>query len=213
MIVSLLVPEGACNDRDKREAQSFEVNVVEAEERLGYEPLDWLGIPPEGHRMDVVIGHSVKLGRQVQVIKCFPQFQNCKWVQTVHTAPEDLGKYKGYENPIARCEQKHWKEVNLCKCADLVVAVGPKLEEAYSSYLQGCKKGDDIFGLTPGLFDREFVDIVQMPKTENDHFKVLLCGRGDYEDFELKGYDITVKAFADARLKEKSYHLVFVGAP
>ena len=52
-----------------------------------------------------------------------------------------------------------------------------------------------------------------MPKTENDDFKVLLCGRGDNEDFELKGYNIAVKAFADPRLKGKSYHLVFVGAP
>ena len=31
--VSLLVPEGACNDRDKREAQSFNINVVEAKHR------------------------------------------------------------------------------------------------------------------------------------------------------------------------------------
>ena len=73
--VSLLVPEGASNKRDKREAQSFGVNVVEAKQRLGYEPLDWLGIPPEGHRMDVVIGHGVKLGRlQVHFIKCAQQF-------------------------------------------------------------------------------------------------------------------------------------------
>ena len=211
--VSLLVPEGACNDRDKRGAQSFDINVVEAKQRSGCEPLDWLGIPPEGHRMDVVVGHGVKLGRQVHFIKRDPQFRNCKWVHTVHTAPEDLGKYKDYKNPISRGEQKHWDEVGLCKCADLVVAVGPKLEKAYFSYLQGCKKAEEIFGLTPGLFDREFGDIEQMPKTENDDFKVLLCGRGDNEDFELKGYNIAVKAFADPRLKGKSYYLVFVGAP
>ena len=39
MRVSLLVPEGACNDREKREAQSFDINVVEAKQRLGYEHL------------------------------------------------------------------------------------------------------------------------------------------------------------------------------
>ncbi|XP_067023513.1 uncharacterized protein [Acropora muricata] len=211
--VSLLVPEGACNDRDKREAQRFYVNVVEAKQRPGCEPLDWLGIPPEGHRMDVVIGHGVKLGRQVHFIKRDQQFPNCKWVHTVHTAAEHLGKYKDYKNPASRAEQKHWEEVGLCKCADLVVAVGPKLEKAYFSYLEGCKKRGYIFGLTPGLFDREFGDIVQIPKTENDDFKVLLCGRGDNEDFELKGYDIAVEAFADPRLKGKSYELLFVGAP
>ena len=170
-------------------------------------------IPPEGHRMDVVVGHGVKLGRQIQFIKRAPQFQNCKWVHTVHTAPEDLGKYKDYKDPTSRGEQKHWDEVGLCKRADLIVAVGPKLVKAYFSYLQGCKKGEDIFGLIPGLFYREFGDIVQIPKTENDDFKVLLCGRGDNEDFELKGYNIAVKAFADPRLKGKSYYLVFVGAP
>ena len=105
MRVSLLVPEGASNDMDKREAQSFDINVAEAKQRLGYEPLEWLGIPPKGHRMDVVVGHGVKLGWQVQFIKCFPQFRNCKWVHTVHTAPEDLDKYKGYENPATRGEQ------------------------------------------------------------------------------------------------------------
>ncbi|XP_015767847.1 PREDICTED: D-inositol 3-phosphate glycosyltransferase-like [Acropora digitifera] len=163
--------------------------------------------------MDVVVGHGVKLGRQVNFIKCAQQFRNCKWVHTVHTAPEDLCIYKGYENPTSRGEQKHWDEVGLCKCADLVVLVGPKLMKAYFSYLQGCKKGEDIFGLTPGPFEREFGHIIQMPKTESDYFKVLLCGRGDNEDFELKGYDIAVKAFADDRLKGKHYHLVFVGAP
>ena len=35
-------PEGASNDKDKREAQSFDVDVVEAKQRLGYERLDWL---------------------------------------------------------------------------------------------------------------------------------------------------------------------------
>ena len=42
---------------------------------------------------------------------------------------------------------------------------------------------------------------------------MLLCGRGDEEDFELKGYDIAVKAFADQRLKGKHYSLLFVGSP
>ena len=42
---------------------------------------------------------------------------------------------------------------------------------------------------------------------------MLLCGRGDKEDFEVKGYDIAVKAFADQRLEGKRYSLLFVGSP
>ena len=46
----------------------------------------------------------------------------------------------------------------------------------------------------------------------NDNFIVLLYGRVDEEDFESKGYDIAVKAFADQQLKGKHYSLLFVGS-
>ena len=213
--VSLFVPEGACNEEDKREARSFDISILDASKCFGIEPLLWLINPPDDHKIDVIVGHGVKLGSQVQLIKSHAQFQNCKWVHVVHTAPEDISKYKGYSSPISRGETKHWDEVDLCKCADLVVPVGPRLAKAYHSYLQECKKDEDFFDLMPGPFEREFGDLPakQKPKKENDNFIVLLCGRGDEEDFELKGYDIAVKAFADQRLKGKYYSLLFVGAP
>ena len=213
--VSLLVPEGACNDDDKREAASFCISILDARKRVGVEPLLWLSNPPQNHKIDVIVGHGVKLGCQVQFIKEHMQFQNCKWVHVVHTVQEDLSKYKGYDNPITKGEKKLWDEVDLCKCADLVVPVGPRLKKAYHSYLQECKKDEDFFELIPGLFEREFGDLPakQNPKDESDDFIVLLCGRGDEEDFELKGYSIAVKAFADQRLKGKHYSLLFVGSP
>ena len=208
--VSFLVPDGHCTDEDKNEAQRFGITVVSARERPGWTPLEWLSAPPRGHKMDVVIGHGAKLGKQVSFIKDSAQHQNCKWVQVVHTAPEDLSKYKGYPDPISKGEQKHEVEVALCRLADLVVPVGPRLEECYSAYLKGSKR--DMFPLIPGLFDREFGGLEQSPN-ENAEFKVLLCGRGDEEDFELKGYNIAAKAFTDHRLQRKPYHLLFVGAP
>ena len=212
--VSLLVPEGACNDEDKREAGRFNISILDAKKCVGVEPLLWLSNPPQDHNIDVIVGHGVKLGCQVQIIKRQAQFQNCKWVHVVHTAPENLSKYKGYSSPISRGEEKHWNEIHLCKCADLVIPVGPRLGKAYHSYLQECKKDEDLFELIPGLFEREFGDLPakQNAKDENDNFIVLLCGRGDEEDFELKGYDIAVKAFADQRLKGKHYSLLFVGS-
>ena len=213
--VSLLVPEGHCTDRDKREAQSFGITVVDAKERIGFEPLEWLSFPPRDLKIDVVVGHGVKLGRQGQVIRdnfAPSHDENCKWIQVVHTAPEDLSRFKRYPNPIAKGGEKHEAEVGLCRLADLVVPVGPRLEEAYSAYLQWPKKDLGVFAVTPGLFDREFGDLEQSPN-ENAEFRVLLCGRGDDEDFELKGYDVAAKAFADHRLKRKPYQLTFVGAP
>ena len=208
--VSLLVPEGHCTDGDKREAQSFGITVVDANKRIGFEPLDWLSFPPGDLKIDVVVGHGMKLGRQGQVIR--DRSATTQWIQVVHTAPEELSRFKRYPKPIAKGGKKHEVEVGLCKLANLVVPVGPRLEEVYSAYLQLRKKDLGVFAVTPGLFDREFGDLEQSPN-ENAEFKVLLCGRGDDEDFELKGYDVAAKAFADHRLKTKRYQLTFVGAP
>ncbi|KAL9961854.1 hypothetical protein ACROYT_G030882 [Oculina patagonica] len=202
--VTFFVPEGACCDAHKTAAQSYGITVVEAKKRTGYGRLDWLSFPPEGLSMNVVIGHGMKLGRQGQVLK------DCKWVQVVHTAPEQLAMFKSDSDAIPKGGKKHETEVDLCRKADLVVPIGPKLAEAYSSCLRS-KKDQGIFTLTPGLF-REFTDLQHDPN-ESSEFKVLLCGRGDAEDFKLKGYDIAAKAFADQELKGRPYRLLFVGAP
>ena len=86
------------------------------------------------------------------------------------------------------------------------------MKEVYSSYLQRCKTDHELLSITPGLFQREFGDLTQTTN-ENAEFKVLLIGRGDDEDFELKGYSIAAQASSDQQLKNKPYHLIFVEAP
>ena len=98
--VSLFVPEGACNNEDKMEAEGLGINILEARRCVGLDPLVWLSNPPQDHTIDVIIGHGLKLGCQVQLVKRIAQFQNCKWVHVVHTAPEELGKFKDYGSPI-----------------------------------------------------------------------------------------------------------------
>ena len=210
--VTLLVPEGVCKDDEKREAGRYGITIVEAKEQTGFDPLDWLSFPPKDLSIDVIIGHGKKLGRQVQGIRNCAEFKNCKWVQVVHIAPEDLGKFKDYINPTSKGERKHQVEVDLCKRADLVMPVGPRLTEFYSSYLQRYKNEMEVLSFTPGLFEREFGDLEQ-DVNNNADFKVLIFGRGDKEDFELKGYNIAAKAFTDPRLEKKPYQLIFVGAP
>ena len=89
------------------------------------------------------------------------------------------------------------------------MAVGPKLKEAYTAYLGSCKEHQDIIQLTPGIF-REF-SVVRKTTEGKKKFRVLTFGRGDSEDFSLKGYDIVAKAIVE--LKDHSYLLIFVGAP
>ena len=205
--VTLLVPQFACSEEERRMARIHNVSLREAQKRPGYaDSLDWLSAPPRDLDIDIVLGHGAKLGKQAQFIR---EWHQCKWIQVVHTAPEELGMHKNYPMAISKGEDKSTTEVELCKLADAVVAVGPKLTKAYSSYLRSREKHQDIIQLTPSTF-REFSDVKQAA-VDMDNFKVLTFGRGDPEDFSLKGYDISARAIVE--LKDRSYHLTFVGAP
>ena len=205
--VTLLVPQFACSEEERRMSRIHNVSIREAQKRPGYaDSLDWLSAPPRDLDIDIVLGHGAKLGKQAQFIR---ESYQCKWIQVVHTAPEELGMHKNYPMAISKGEDKSSTEVELCMLADAVVAVGPKLTRAYSSYLRSCEKHQDIIQLTPSTFI-EFSEVKQAA-VDMDNFKVLTFGRGDPEDFSLKGYDISARAIVE--LKDRSYHLIFVGAP
>ena len=199
--VSVFLPE--CDQTERDTAKSNSITLVQAEHRPGIDKMLWLCHPPKDLEIDFVIGHGVVLGRQAQIIR---DNRECKWVQFVHTDPEELGMFKDYPDAVPKGEEKHQTEVKLCEIADFVVAVGPKLAEAYRSYLRYCGKDQDVFELTPGIFS-EFSNVVQS-KNEGSIFRVLSFGRGDAEDFILKGFDIAAKAVA----KVNDSHLIFVGA-
>ena len=197
--VTVLLPE--CSNQSKEDAQYYGISIVEAKRRPGYTELEWLSCPPKHLKMDVVFGFGVKLGRQAQFIR---KSKKCIWVQVVHKDPEEEGMFKCH---VSKGEQKHRVEVELCKIADLVVTVGPKLTEAYRKYLSWCKRDQDVFELTPGVF-ADFASVEQVPD-KRKHFSVLVFGRGDSEDFELKGFDIAARSVAALPY----ITLVFVGAP
>ena len=200
--VTFFLPK--CSDEDKKAGASHGISILEAKRRPGFNELDLLCFPPENLRIDVVVGHGVKLGHQAQVIR---NSHKCKWVQVVHTDPEELGMFKCYENPIATGEEKHHVEVELCRMADFVVGVGPKLAEAFRKYLGFCKSHEGVFEFTPGIFD-DFSSVQQVAD-ERKECSVLVFGRGDAEDFKLKGFDIAAKSVAAL----SDTVLVFVGAP
>ena len=205
--VTVFVPHGACGEEEKAAAEKNCVTIIEAKELIACTPLVELFFPPKDLRIDVVIGHGVKLGQQAQKIR---ESHDCKWVQVVHTAPDELGMYKDYPKAIAKSEEKNQREASLCQLADLVMPVGPKLKGFYSTHLRSFNKDQDVVEFTPGIM-RDLTDATQSPH-ENYVFQVLMFGRGDDEDFELKGYDIAAGAFTSHELKNDSYHLTFVGA-
>lgn len=204
--VTFFVPK--CTEEDKKAAGKHNVRIVEAKKLVAFnEPLDWLSFPPRDLVADVIIGHGVKLGRQAQVIRDGCHGCCSCWVQVVHTAPQELAMFKNYSAAISKGDEKQRDEVNLCTIADFVVAVGPKLQEFYSANLSSC--GKNVINLTPGIVT-ELSDL-KLSTQGDKKFRVLVFGRGDSEDFELKGFDIAAKAVAE--LNDKSYQLIFVGAP
>ena len=200
--ITVFLPQ--CSQKDKKEVLKYKVKIVEATPRSGFKQLDWLCSPPEDLQIDIVVGHGVKLGKQAQFIK---DMKKCKWIQVVHTDPEECGMFKSYSYPISKDKDKHKTEVELCEMADHVVGIGPKLSEAFRSYLRGCQKDDYVLDFTPGVFE-EFETVKQVP-SERKPRSVLVFGRGDVEDFNLKGFDIAGRAIAAL----KDTRLVFVGAP
>ena len=200
--ITVFLPQ--CSQKDKKEALKYKVKIVEATPRSGFKQLDWLCSPPEDLQIDIVVGHGVKLGKQAQFIK---DMKKCKWIQVVHTDPEECGMFKSYSYPISKDKDKHKTEVELCEMADHVVGIGPKLSEAFRSYLRGCQKDDYVLDFTPGVFE-EFETVKQVP-SERKPRSVLVFGLGDVEGFKLKGFDIAGRAIAAL----KDTRLVFVGAP
>ena len=178
-----------CNQEDEESALQHKVKIVKASRKPGFKELDWLSFPPEELQIDIIVGHGVKLGRHAQSIK---DSKKCKWVQVVHTDPEELGMFKTYSSPISKGEEKHKIEVELCEMADLVVGVGSKLSEAFRRYLRGRDKR--VVDFTPGIFE-EFIRVSQTVEEQKKR-RVLVFGRGDAEDFKLKGLDIAGKAVA-----------------
>ncbi|XP_044166049.1 uncharacterized protein LOC114972567 isoform X4 [Acropora millepora] len=205
--VSMYLPQ--CSEKDKRAAAKLRVDLLEVEKKPACDPIEWLASVPREHCMDFVIGHGIHLGRQVPRIK--ELHPNCKWIQFVHTDAEELGMSKDYPCPIVKGEKKHEAEVELCEWADRVVAVGPKLSETFARYLRSSGKDQDIINFTPGIFS-EFSNIKQAAE-EGGTFHVLVFGRGDKEDFHVKGYDIAARAVAKLKDEECCFKLVFVGAP
>ncbi|XP_044166817.1 D-inositol 3-phosphate glycosyltransferase-like [Acropora millepora] len=205
--VSMYLP--LCNEEDEREADGFGVCLLKAKKRPGFKPVDWLAMLPRDHCTDVVIGHDIHLGRQVQMIK--EVHPNCKWIQVVHTDPEELANFKECTGATVKGEDKHLAEVELCKLADQVWAVGPKLTDAFAAYLRFCGKHQDVLNLTPGILT-EFAHINQVAEGGGT-FRVLVFGHGGSEDFFVKGYDIAAGAVAKLKDEEQPFKLLFLGAP
>ena len=211
------------DDRDREDAEQHGVNLIKARSVPGSaDPLECLKFPPSQlPKPHLVIGHGRKLGSPAYFLA---QSTKCKWIQFVHVYCEDLGKYKesatAAEDTIEENEKKHKMEIELCKAADAVVAVGSRLQQKYSRSLPNV----EVEIITPGIVEkfcnesiesREYAGVLS--RTLNAFksymfmktFNVFMFGRATFEDLTLKGYDIVADAIGSLG---EEFELTFVGS-
>lgn len=201
--VRVLMPKAT--EEDRRDAKKHNVKIIETLKCVGLEEAYWLGYPPDNFDTNIVIGHDIKLGWPGHVIR---RLCGAKWVHVVHTNAEEVGIHRNREGEISRGEDKQEIQMNLCEIADLVVTVGPKLKSSVS--VSACSS-DKVFNFTPGLFE-EFVN-ERKELNKGNRFDILLFGRGDPEDLEVKGFQTAVDAFRTLKREDKTYNMMIVGAP
>ena len=162
-----------------------------------------LAYPPHDLRdIDVLIIHSygIDLGYQAQLIKV--NRPNCKWVHVVHTNSQELAKYGDKEIH----DHEHEVQLELCKRADMIIAIGPKVAEFYRSYRAF---GDKVSHFTPGIND----DLINVRSAVDNEevFRIVVSATYYEQFFEAKGLDIAAKAIG--LLQDPSYHILFLVKP
>ena len=204
-----LVPKSTQEQRDL--AKKSNIELVDAKRRLGYSEEELIAHPPDNLDIDIVIIHSYgrNLGKQAQDIK---EKKNCKWVHVVHTISEELANYmqKVSSNDAANPEwlSDHELQLALCEEADIIIAIGPKVADAYKRALSHCGKHKDVITMTPGIIH----DLagVQTVCEGGEKFHVMISATYPSKYFKVKGCDIAAKAIT---LLDLSYHLIFVVLP
>ena len=197
------------SETERQDARSKGVNLLTAQRSPGSnDQLEWLKTPPSDLlHPDIVVAHGRKFGRAAHFIR---RITNCRWIHFVHVNCEALGKHKLESSvtadAIAENEEKNRRELELCKASDLVVAVGSLLQRKYQRRLPDIK----VEVITPGILLQVRPTATQSERElSEEEFSIFMFGRGSFEDFALKGYDILGKAVS---LLERKFELTFVGA-
>ena len=201
VILSGLVPKKS--PELKSWAKKLKMNLVLPKKITGFSDKELLSFPPDNLDIDVLIIHSygTDLGRQAQVIK--ENRKKCKWVHVVHTISQELAKFG--EKEIHNRE--HELQLELCNLADMILAIGPKVAEFYSSYL--LSTGKIVFDLTPGIDD----DLINIRSVAGNwkFFRIMVGATYHKKYFEVKGLDIAAQAIN--LLQDTSYHILFLVRP
>ncbi|QDE91906.1 hypothetical protein BHS06_24585 [Myxococcus xanthus] len=136
----------------------------------------------------IVVGHGRITGLLAREIAAKA---GCRRVHFLHMSPEAIEPYKrGASEAMTKADERLRSEIELALDADLVAAVGPRLQRDLATILHD--RMERVVSFLPGL-PSEFGP---WPLSSNppQGIQCLLMGR--VEDFELKGVDIAVRAMS-----------------
>ena len=183
-------------------AKKLNIKLFLPKKMTAIEGKEALSFPPDDLDIDVLIIHSygIDLGKQAQVIK---ENKKCKWVHVVHTNSEELAKFGNEEIH----DSEHKVQLQLCESADLIIAIGPKVAEAYRSFLAFSDKC--VFDLTPGIA-HDLIDVRRVVEF-GEIFRIVVSATYYEKYFEIKGLDIAAQAIT--LVQDPSYHILFLVTP
>ena len=142
-----------------------------------------------------VVGHDHITGPVAKHIS--ERIAGSRYVHFVHTIPDEIEPYKldddGQSRKFDKGEKKSKEQLEHCRMADLVVAIGPRIAAELEASLTDCP--GRVFELAPGLDEGLCANDRPLPITGAK--RCLFMGRQD--DPELKGL-----AIAAEMLKELS---------
>lgn len=200
-------------DHPRRAEIAENVELLENENLPGYSPIELLDYSHEElQHLDFLIMHCYgrDLEKQAEEI-C--RAKKCKWIPVVHRDWVELTKFFEVAGvSLAGRADNHQEErqgqIELCKNADFVVTIGPKVAEPFLTALQPYGKDMNVVSITPGIFSE--LNPVSRISENQVTFNVLIVAEYPYLSsyYRVKGCDIAVKALL--LLQDRSYHLMVV---
>ena len=200
-------------DHPRRAEIAENVEILENENLPGYSPIELLDYSHEElQHFDFLIMHCYGRDLEKQAEKIC-RTKKCKWIPVVHRDWVELTRFFEVAGvSLAGRANNHHEEcqrqIELCKNADFVVTIGPKVAEPFLNALQPYGKDLNVVSITPGIFSELHPD--NRVSENQDTFNLLIVTDYPYLSsyFRVKGCDIAVKALL--LLQDISYHLMVI---
>jgi len=163
-------------------------------------------------RPDLVIGHGRVTGAEAEAL-VRENYPFAARLHFVHVIPDELEWWRPGrdDDPGERAEQRTLTELRLCRGADAVVAVGPRLQQILLRDLAAVDGAPGPRRFDPG-FDLASTRVRVPPP--GAPAQILLMGR--LADYEIKGVDLAVRSLAHAlvlRGRDEEVELLVRGVP